>query len=355
MVAALDRARVDAVAGGEQAQGDHGEEEEHENHVLIVPYAALSAQMLVILISIMEHDQWLGVEVRHFAALQAIAEEGSFGRAAERLGYTQSAVSQQVATLERIVGEQLVERPGGPRPVSLTEAGRLLLHHADAIVGRLRAAKADLHALQAGEAGTLRVGAFQSVGARVLPEVMRRFAEEWPKIEVMLDELEDDESIRAIELGSIDVGFVQLPIGETPLETLELLRDPYVLIVQAGSPLARRRPSLEEVAAQTLVGFRDHHSLASVTAAFDAAGLEPRWAFRSNDNPTLQGLVAAGLGASVMPLLTIDPADTRIEVVDLADAIPPRILAVAWHRDRYASPALRAFVETARAAVATRP
>src|SRR2546426_8472147 len=115
----------------------------------------------------MEPDRWLGVELRHLIALEAVAREGSFGRAAISLGYTQSAVSQQIATLERIVGERLLERPGGPRPVSLTEAGELLLPHAAAIVARLKAAQADLHALRAGEAGTLRAGAFQSVGARV--------------------------------------------------------------------------------------------------------------------------------------------------------------------------------------------
>src|SRR5687767_6833676 len=109
------------------------------------------------------HDRWLGVELRHLAALQAIAEEGSFGRAAQRLGYTQSAVSQQLATLERIVGERLVERPGGPRPVSLTAAGELLVRHAEAIVARLEAAQADFEALAAGEAGALRVGTYQSV------------------------------------------------------------------------------------------------------------------------------------------------------------------------------------------------
>src|ERR1700679_4127902 len=89
-----------------------------------------------------ELDRWLGVELRHFAALDAVETEGSFGRAAVKLGYTQSAISQQIATLERIVGEQLIERPGGSRPVSLTEAGRLLLRHARAIVARLQAAQA---------------------------------------------------------------------------------------------------------------------------------------------------------------------------------------------------------------------
>ena len=81
----------------------------------------------------MEPDRWLGLDLRHLVALKTIADEGSFGRAAEKLGYTQSAVSQQIAALERIVGLRLVERPGGPRPVSLTEAGEILLRHADAI------------------------------------------------------------------------------------------------------------------------------------------------------------------------------------------------------------------------------
>src|SRR5205809_5351303 len=119
----------------------------------------------------MEPDRWLGVELRHLIALEAVAREGSFGRAATSLGYTQSAVSQQIATLERIVGERLVERPGGPKAVSLTEAGELLLRHAQAIVARLVAAQADLSALSDGAAGVLRVGIYQSIGARVLPEL----------------------------------------------------------------------------------------------------------------------------------------------------------------------------------------
>jgi DNA-binding transcriptional LysR family regulator len=299
------------------------------------------------LISIMEPDRWLGVEIRHFAALQAVAGEGSFGRAAGRLGYTQSAVSQQIATLERIVGERLVDRPGGPRPVSLTEAGRLLLRHADSIVARLEAAQADLNALQAGEAGTLRVGTFQSVGARILPEVMRRFIATWPLVEVMLEEHDDEQIDAALERGEIDVGFVLLPVGDAPLETVELLRDPYVLLVAADSPFAERRPRLRDLAEEPLVGFRGGLSIEPIEAAFRADGIEPRWAFRSNDNQTVQGLVAAGVGSAILPRLTVDEADPRTVVLDLHDAVAPRIVAVARHRDRYASPAARAFVETA--------
>ena len=301
---------------------------------------------------IMEPDSWLGVELRHFAALQALASEGSFGRAAQKLGYTQSAVSQQIATLERIVGERLVERPGGPRPVSLTEAGRLLLRHADSIVARLRAAQADLQALRSGEAGVLRVGTFQSVGARVLPEVMRRFTAAWPAVEVVLVEEDDVEIEHALERGEFDVGFVLLPVTEAPLETIELLRDPYVLVTAAGSALARskRVPSLEEIGAEPLIGFRSDRSIEPVEAAMHGAGVQPNFTFRSNDNTTVQGLVAAGVGNAILPRLTVDAADPRVVVRALGNAVPPRVIAIGRHRDRYHSPAARAFVEAAREA-----
>src|SRR5438876_821146 len=165
----------------------------------------------------MEPDRWLGVELRHFLALEAVAREGSFGRAARSLGYTQSAVSQQIAMLERQVGQKLVERPGGPKPVSLTEAGRLLLTHAEAIAARVAAAQADLTALGDGEAGGLRVGVFQSVGQRILPELMRRFLDSWPKVEIKLTESADDSSLLAqVERGELDLRFSDLPLTDGP-------------------------------------------------------------------------------------------------------------------------------------------
>jgi molybdate transport repressor ModE-like protein len=305
--------------------------------------------------TIMEADRWLGVELRHLAALQALAEEGSFGRAAHKLGYTQSAVSQQIATLERIVGERLVERPGGPRPVTMTEAGRLLLRHTESIMARLQAAQADLAALSAGSAGTLRIGTFQSVGAKVLPTLMRRFAEGWPDVEIELRESHSDLELAAmVERGELDVSFVQLPIDNPALETIELLRDPYVLVAPADSPLAKREkpPTLKEIAEQPLIGFRECRSTAIVADQLRTTGREPKFVFRSDDNGIVQGLAAAGVGIAVVPQLTVDENDDSVAVIQLGPKIAPRIVGIAWHADRYHSAAAVAFVDTARAVAA---
>jgi DNA-binding transcriptional LysR family regulator len=298
----------------------------------------------------MEPDRWLGVEVRHLAALQAVADECSFGRAARRLGYTQSAVSQQIATLERIVGERLVDRPGGPRPVALTEAGRLLLGHAGAIVARLEAARADLAALSAGEAGMLRVGTYQSVGQRILPLLLRRFGATWPLVELRVTEASTDrELVSSVESGELDLSFADFRLWDGPFEAEDLLEDPYVLVVQADSPLATRRgrPTLPEIAELPLIGFRQCRSMTLLESHFADAGLRPRFVFRSDDNGTVQAMVAAGVGVALVPCLTVNFDDPATAAVDLHGVVPPRKIVLLWHRDRYRSPAARAFVDLA--------
>jgi DNA-binding transcriptional LysR family regulator len=295
----------------------------------------------------MEPDRWLGVELRHFLALEAVARTGSFGKAALSLGYTQSAVSQQIATLERQVGQKLVERPGGPKPVSLTEAGRLLLTHAEAIAARVAAAQADLAALGDGEAGALRVGVFQSVGQRILPELMQRFLDSWPNIDVTLTESADDsELLSLVERGELDLTFADLPLIDGPFDSAELLRDPYVLVVPADSDFAQRpaSPSLREVGNLGLIGHKHCRSLARVEGAFR----QPlRYVFQSDHNQTVQALVAAGVGSALVPRMTMDEADETTTLIDLPK-LPPRLIGVAWHRDRYRTPAAHAFVETAQ-------
>src|SRR2546430_2440153 len=141
--------------------------------------------------SLQLHD-WAGLELRHLIALQAVAEERSFVRAAERLGYTQSAVSHQIAARKARVGQRVVERARGQRRVVLTRAGALRARHADAIVARLRAAQADYAVFSEGAAGILRVGIYQSVGMRILPTLLRAVAVRWPRVGGRLTESTPD-------------------------------------------------------------------------------------------------------------------------------------------------------------------
>ena len=297
-----------------------------------------------------EPDPWLGVELRHLAALDAVETEGSFGRAAVKLGYTQSAVSQQIATLERIVGERLIERPGGSRPVALTEAGRLLLRHARAIVSRLQAAQADLSALSAGEAGSLQVGIFQSVGAKILPEVMRRFARAWPNVDVELQESHSDNALAdLVERGVLDLSFVQLPLENQWLETMLVVQDDYVLVTSAASDFAAsgRPPSLKEIAEQPLIGYRNCRATEIVVDQLRATGREPHFVFRSDENGVVQGLAGAGIGIAVLPRMAVDPNDELVRITNLSPRLAARQIGIARHRDRYHSHAANAFVATA--------
>jgi DNA-binding transcriptional LysR family regulator len=292
----------------------------------------------------MEPDRWLGVELRHFLALEAVARERSFAKAAIALGYTQSAVSQQIATLERLVGQKLIERPGGPKPVSLTEAGQLLLTHAESIAARVAAAQADLTALGDGEAGRLRVGVFQSVGQRILPALMRRYLRQWPKVEITLTESANDgELLTLVERGELDLTFSDLPLPEGPFESAELLRDPYVLVVPWDSDLDN--PTMREIAQLDIISHKHCRTLPRVEGAFR----QPlNYVFQSDHNQTVQALVAAGVGVALVPRLTVDEHDDATRLIEVP-RVPPRMLAIAWHRDRYRTPAARAFVETAQA------
>jgi len=296
----------------------------------------------------MSTDQWLGIDLRHLAALEAVARTRSFGRAARELGYTQSAVSQQIAQLERIVGQRLFHRPGGPRRVEPTEAGLLLLGHADAIVARLDAARADMAALAEGAAGTLRVGIYQSVGARLLPALVRRFREQWPLVGVRVrEESSAADLLRLLEHGELDLTFADLPLREGPFEWAEVLQDPYVLLVSAHSELAKldAAPSLREVAKLPLIGRRTTDEPERFLA-----GRVPELnvVFRTDDNGTLGALVAEDLGAAIEPRLVVDPRDRAVKMLPFGPRIPPRTLVLAWHRDRYRSQAAEAFVDLAR-------
>jgi DNA-binding transcriptional LysR family regulator len=296
-------------------------------------------------------DHSSGIEIRHLAALEAVAAEGSFRRAAVRLGYVQSAISEQIAALERIVGQRLVERSRGAARVELTEAGEVLLNHAKAIGARLKAAEADLGALADGSAGSLRLGIYQSVGARVIPRLLPRYARDWPEVRVLPREAPTDAGLfELVERGELELSFADLPLQAGPFDSVELLTDPYVLLVAADSPLAGDGPvGLEDVAGLPLIGHWTCRVLPRVEAELRAQGVEPNFVFRSDILTTVQALVGAGVGCAIIPRLGIDPSDTRTAVVQLAESMPvqPRVISLFWHQDRYRSPAALGFVDAA--------
>jgi DNA-binding transcriptional LysR family regulator len=291
-------------------------------------------------------DPWLGVEMRHLVALDAIAAERSFSKAARRLGYTQSAISQQLALLERIVGERLVERPGGPRPVSLAPAGEILLRHARRVVDQLAAAQTDLAAGSAGRVGELRVGTYHSVGAKILPAVISRFSVAFPDVRVSLVEAADEgDLLAAVQRGELDLTFMLFPPGEGPFEAIELLEDPFLLLIGEGSPLAEgdRAPTLAQIARLPLIGYGQ---VRGVTRPESRLGATPKVVFRSNDDETIHGLVAVGMGAALLPRLSVDPDYPGVIAIDLGARLPPRIIGIAWHSDREMTPAAREFLAT---------
>jgi len=297
-------------------------------------------------------DRASAIEIRHLIAFSAVADESSFSRAAERLGYTQSAVSHQVAVLEQLVGHRLVERPGGPRPVSLTAAGERLRTHARAIVTRMLAACADLDALAEGTVGVLRVGTFQSAGARVLPGVLTAFGDLFPDVTIRLDESGDASTLlRHLEEGDLDVTFTFLPLPEGPFSAIELFHDPWVLLVRAGSPLASHAGPVpgDVLASQPLITWNTIRGGSVLEAQLRAHGYEPNVILRSDDSATIQALVAAGLGTALVPQLTFEP-DDRIVALDVDDIFRPRVVALAWHSQRNHAASTAAFIETVRAA-----
>ncbi len=290
------------------------------------------------------------LELRHLVALQVIAEAGSFWAAAERLECSQSALSQQIATVERVLGVRLIERSRGRRVVTMTEAGRLLLRHAEVIVARLRAVHADFSALAEGTAGTLRVGTFESSATRILPALLREYRRTWPKVDIRLTELVGDEQLLAlIERGELDLSFAIFPLPDGPFGSAILLHDPYVLVVAADSSLLRKRRSvtLQDIQSVPLVGFPGR-GFDQLEAYLRGRGIVLNIIFRSNYNGTVQGLAAAGEGAALAPRLAVDEGRTDTRILGPVEGLPPRVIALAWHQDRYRSPAAHAFVETAR-------
>ena len=289
---------------------------------------------------------WVGLEIRHLAALEAVAREGSFRGAAQRLGYVQSAISHQIVALERVVGATLVQRTRGSRQSVLTPAGEAVLEHAAAILGRVRAAQADLAAIARGRDAVFRVGAFQNLAGIFVTPILGRLRAALSVGSVVFVEHESGAEMQALVRDHVvDVAFTHRPIEQPGVAFADLLDDPDVALVPAGSLAARRgRPlRLAEVAQSGLIAHGPSRNRVETELA--ARGLSPAIRFRSDNNVTVHALVAASVGCAVLPrLAAVASPGVVVLPLDPDDGVPPRRLALAWHPERGSSRGVTEFV-----------
>jgi DNA-binding transcriptional LysR family regulator len=295
------------------------------------------------------------LDVRRLKVLQAVAARGSFSGAADALSFTQSAVSQQIAALEREAGTTLLHR--GPGGVRLTDAGRALVEHGEAVFARLAAAERELAAIAGLRGGRVRLASFPTAGATLVTHAVSVFADRHPEVELSLTEGEPNETVPLLRGGEFELALVyDYGLGgmdlDSGLELIPLFDDPLKLVLPPDHPLAARRSvKLEQLADERWIGGVSgglcHDTLVH---SCNEAGFQPRIAFESNDHQVVLGLVAGGVGVSLLPALAFRTAQANVAVVDAAGLGTVRKVLCAVPSDGYRSPATNAMIDVLREA-----
>jgi DNA-binding transcriptional LysR family regulator len=294
-------------------------------------------------------------DVKQLRVLKAVAEHGSFSAAADALSYTQPAVSQQIAALERRAGTTLVDR--GSRGVRLTDAGRALVEHADAVLARLAAAEAELEAIAGVRGGRVRVSAFPTAAASILPSAVALFSERHPDVELSFVQAEPQEAAAMLRSAELEVAVVfeyrnlsqpDFDHWYEGVELHDLVDDPMYLALPRDHPLAsRQRLRFEDLAGQTWIQDDTGGECGRLhQAACRSAGFEPHsLGFQSDDYNVVQGLIAAGVGVALLPALALTNVRDDIVVRSLGRRAPSRRVAAATLAGRFRSPATEAMLD----------
>ncbi len=295
------------------------------------------------------------LDVKRMRILREVACQGSFSAAADVLYLSQSAVSQQVATLEREVGMPLLARSSdGPR---LTDAGSALLAHADAVIARLEEAERELGEIAGLETGRLRLASFPSASATLVTRALSAFRELHPGIELQFSEHEPEQSLPLLRRGDIDLAvlfdYPSLPAADDrDLDRVVLLTESLHVALPAGHRLAGRDSiRLRELADDAwLCSARPSSCSEIILEACREAGFEPRIAFESDDYTVLQGFVAGGLGVTLLPDLALAALRDDVVIRQVAPTAPQRRVWGAVRAVGARSPAADAMLEVLREA-----
>ncbi len=297
-----------------------------------------------------------GLGLRELQAVLAVAELGSFRRAAAALGYTQSALSHQVSALEAALEQPLFHRPGGRAPVRLTPAGEAVCRRARRALTEVEAVAADAEQAARGEIVRVRVGVTQTTAAEIMPAALRSFRDDHPGVEVVLVAADDAETSRAaLHRGDLDLAFSYNPETDEYVEAIAVMADPWVILTRRDSAIASLdHPGFEVLDQRELVAWtRRWPAQAELEDAWARRGIAPRIVYRTDDNLALQRLVAAGLGHAcigrVAASRAVDPSLTWLEPHETS---APRTIALCYPRHRPVSATARSLISAIRAQAA---
>lgn len=292
------------------------------------------------------------LDVKRLRVLREVARQGSFSAAAQSLGYTQPAVSRQVALLEQETGAIVLDRrPGGVR---LTDAGELLVSHADTILTRLREAEEQLHELLGLRVGKLRMSTLTSAASTIVPLAIAEFRECLPQVELSVSMSDPQAVLPQVRSGDVDLAlcnndsYLELP----DIDGVLLFEEPMLIALPRQHPLAnRKRVRLAQLAGeQWMLGTAQAcPDSARFARACHAAGFEPKIAFHNDDYTAVLGFVAAGVGAAPVPEMVARHAPPGVRICSLQTVRIMRPICVLMSAG-YRSPAARAMVEILRAA-----
>jgi DNA-binding transcriptional LysR family regulator len=301
------------------------------------------------------------LDIRRLRVLCEVAREGSFSGAALALGYTQPAVSRQIALLEAEVGTTLVRRV--PQGAVLTDAGSLLVERGETVLARLNDIEHELKALAGLEGGRVRLASFASAAASIVPLAIAEFRARYPAVELIVVMADPIDSLPRLRAGELDLALSHDALG-TPdadrgalstgggvqaagIELVHLFDDPMYVAMPAAHPLAAASPL-------SLASFRDEPWMLATThscpdsrlflRACHAAGFEPRIAFQNDDYPAILGFVAAGVGVALIPDMVARGVRDDVVVRELDPPAPPRPI-VLLHPAGYVPPAAVAMVD----------
>src|SRR5918999_5853710 len=295
-------------------------------------------------------SQWRGIELRHLEALAAIVAEGSFSRAARRLGYSQSAISQQVAALERIVGHRVLERSSGAQAVVPTAVGKIVLEHGEQIARQIASARAEVEAFAATGESVLRVGASPLANGSLLALGLARLRANAPDVFVdVVETHRDSELLADVAAGRLDAALVHTPIEQPEVDHQPLYSDQFGVFVSGRARALERPLSIAELERTSFGGLTRSEPFEQALAALKSDGISLRVVVRTSSLGALCGLVAQGAVAGLLPQSV---ATTEMHQREVEVALPGRTVAVAWRREPAPRATVQQFVTAVQAAAA---